>query len=65
MSTDFFVKLMSYEMNFEKSLSKASSFTLIYGMLKDFPDWTLYIENIFLAIYVCLTISQPFFSFEK
>ena len=25
-------------------------------MLKDFPDWTLYMENIFLAIYVCLTL---------
>ena len=30
-------------------------------MLKDFPDWTLYMENIFLAIYVCLTLRTPFF----
>ena len=36
-------------MNFEKSLGKAS-FTWIYGLLKDFPDFTLYLENNFLAI---------------
>ena len=32
-----------FKINFEKSLGKASSFTKIYGMLKDFPDWTIYI----------------------
>ena len=40
---------ISFEINSEKSLGKASSFTKIYGILKDFPDLTLYMETIFWA----------------
>ena len=41
-----------YKINFEKSLGKASSFTYIYGILKDFPDWTLYMEIIFGGLFM-------------
>ena len=34
-----------FEINFEKSLGKASSFTYIYGILIDFPDLTLYLKK--------------------
>ena len=40
-----------------KSLGKASSFTKIYGIRKDFPDLTLYMENIFWANYGSNTLT--------
>ena len=46
-----YVISISFKINSEKSLGKASSFTQIYGMLKFFPDLTLYMQNIFWANY--------------
>ena len=40
---------ISFKINSERSLGKASSFTKIFGILKDFPYLTLYMENIFWA----------------
>ena len=40
---------ISFKMNSEKALGKDSSFTQIYEILKDFPDLTLYMENLFWA----------------
>ena len=37
-------------------LGRASPFNWIYGILKDLLDLTLYLENIFLAIYVSNTL---------
>ena len=35
-----------FKINLQKSLGKASSFTKIYGIFKDFPDLTLHLKNI-------------------
>ena len=41
---------------FPKSLGKTSSFIQIYGILIDFPDLTLYLDNKFLANYASDTL---------
>ena len=42
---------ISFKLNSEKCVGKASSFTLIYEILKEFPDLTLYMEIILGANY--------------
>ena len=42
---------ISFKINSEKSLGKAFSFTQIYGILKNFPDFTLHMENMFGTNY--------------
>ena len=45
---------ISFKINSEKSLGKASSFTKIRGILKEFPDLTLYMENILFLLFMDL-----------